>query len=98
MIKILDITYLKIPERIILDERLKDFEKLLFCKIFSLSQSSGYCWATNCYLADYFKVSKSCISRGISRLNKFEYINLKLDVKEKNKCKRIIYINKSMLI
>lgn len=95
MINILDSTYLIIPEIVAQDNRLKSFEKVLFGKIYGLSKGEGYCWATNSYLAKYFNVSKSCISRGIKTLSNFGYIKLKVNMKEKNNTKRTIYINYS---
>ena len=95
MINILDSTYLIIPEIVAKDSRLKSFEKILFGKIYGLSKGEGYCWATNSYLAKYFNVSKSCISRGIKTLSNFGYIKIKVNMKEKNNTKRTIYINYS---
>ena len=95
MINILDSTYLIVPEKIAQDKRLKSFEKVLFGKIYGLSKGEGYCWASNSYLAKYFDVSKSCVSRGIKTLSNLGYIKLKYDKKEKNNSKKTIYINYS---
>ena len=58
----LDTTYLIVPNTVAQDERLNNFDKLLFGKIYSLTKQQGYCWATNEYFASYFKESLSYIS------------------------------------
>ena len=66
----LDTTYLIVPNTVAQDERLNNFDKLLFGKIYSLTKQQGYCWATNEYFSSYFKESQSYISKSMKRLEK----------------------------
>lgn len=58
------------------DNRLTDSEKLLFAEITSLSNKYGYCTATNSYFARLYEVVKETISRRISNLTKYGYLNI----------------------
>lgn len=88
----LDNTYLILPEKIATDCDLTPISRLIFAKIYGLSKSDGYCWATNKYLSQYFNVSIRTISMSISTLYKKKYISI-----FGNNSKRKIYINYSMI-
>ena len=92
MINIYDSTYLIIPEKIIKDNTLTASDKLIFGKIYSLTKQEKYCWASNQYLADYFNVTASHISKSINRLKNRNYLYIDLDMSQKNNTKRKIYI------
>lgn len=86
-----------IPKLLYLDEALTWSEKLLLLEIKSLDNEKG-CYATNQYLADFFKLSKSSISKMVSRLQKLGYISVKIEYKKDNPKqvdKRIINITRS---
>lgn len=84
---------LVIPTSLLGDSRLTFLERLLLMDILSLCKKKGYCWATNEYFKNLFKVSKQTISKSISSLSKYGYIILEYDRKEKNNSKRVIKIS-----
>lgn len=59
-----------------------------------MCNEKGYCWATNQYFADLYKVSKITVSRWISTLNKKGYISVETLYKEGTKeiIERHLYI------
>ena len=82
-----------ISNSILGDNRLTFLERLLLIVIMSLCRKQGYCWPTNEYFKKTFKVSKQKISKSISSLSKYKYIDLEYDKKEKNNSKRIIRLS-----
>ena len=69
------------------DENLKPNEKLLYAEITALSQKNGYCYASNGYFADLYKVEKMTVSRWIRNLEKHGYIQT---IVERDSNKRVI--------
>ena len=61
------------------DKRLKDKAKLLYAEITALSNTKGYCFASNSYLAKLYDCDNSTISRAIKQLEKFGYIRVEID-------------------
>lgn len=82
-----------IPKEIWLAKDLGWSEKVLLVEIDSLDGENG-CFASNEYLADFFKLSKDRISKMISSLRDKGYITVKLVYKEGTKQieKRVIRI------
>ncbi|WP_034858432.1 helix-turn-helix domain-containing protein [Enterococcus casseliflavus] len=71
-----------IPANVRYDQRLKANTKLLYGEITALCNERGFCWATNDYFADLYGVSKETISRWISQLIKFGYLNREIVFKD----------------
>jgi len=65
-----------IPPSVFSDSKLADSEKLLFGKLLGLTNKTGFCWASNSYLADMFVVSERSIQRRIGALEKRGYVTI----------------------
>ena len=92
--------YAIIPANVRYDEDLKDKAKLLYGEITSLSDKYGYCYASNKYFADLYKVSTRTISDLITSLVKQNYIQVKFEYKKDTKqiIQRKIYLWKKTSI
>ena len=66
--------YAVIPADVRYDENLKDKAKLLYGEISALSNQYGYCYASNKYFANLYKVSTTTISTLIKNLIDCGYI------------------------
>lgn len=77
--------YSVIPAEVRYDENLRDKSKLLYGEISSLCNKYGYCYASNQYFADLYKVSKTTISILIKELVDNEYIISEIEYKEGTK-------------
>lgn len=84
---------LALPASLLGDNKLTPLERLLLINILSLCKKQGYCWASNEYFCNFFDVTKPTISKSISSLSKYNYIELEYDNHEKNNSKRIIRIS-----
>lgn len=60
--------YAIIPASVRYDERVCPNAKLLFGEITALTNSKGYCWATNDYFAKLYSVNRKTISRWVQQL------------------------------
>ena len=74
--------YAIIPSNVRYDQRLKPNTKLLYGEITALCNERGFCWAGNEYFADLYGVNKETISRWVSDLIKFGYLNREIIYKE----------------
>ena len=81
------------PTSLLGDKNLTSLERLLLIYILSLCKKYGYCWATNDFFSDRFNVSKQTISKSISSLSKYNYIDIEINNSEKNNSKRIIKLS-----
>ena len=86
--------YAIIPANVRYDQRLKPNAKLLYGEITALCNQEGFCWSDNNYFAELYKVNHKTISRWISQLEMYGYINSIVDKINGNK--RQIFIEKSM--
>ena len=85
--------YAIIPATVRYNVNLKPNEKLLYGEITALSNSKGFCYATNRYFANLYRVTIHTVSQWISHLEKLGYINIELIKDEKKEIKeRRIYI------
>ncbi|MBA9077113.1 helix-turn-helix domain-containing protein [Rufibacter quisquiliarum] len=67
-----------LPAAVRFDERLLDGEKLLNAEIVALCGRNGFCWPKNKYLAELYGKTTKTISRGISKLSKLGYVEVKV--------------------
>lgn len=67
--------YSIIPSEVRYSKELTANEKLLYSEITALTNSKGYCFASNGYFADLYEVHKNTVSRWISNLSKLGFIN-----------------------
>lgn len=84
---------LVIPETVLGDNRLTFLERVLLIEIVSLCKKNEYCWPTNRYFMNKFDCTKPTISKGISSLSKYNYIDIEINNGEKNNLKRIIKLS-----
>ena len=84
-----------IPNAILYDKRLKNGEKILYTFISSLSNKSGYCFASNAYLSEVVGVTKNTIVIYLKHLEDLGYIhrNFNADEKDNANIERKIYLN-----
>lgn len=67
-----------IPAPVRNDTQLKMSAKLLYADISALCAESGYCWATNAYLAERMGVAVSTISRLVHQLEQRGYVRTEM--------------------
>ena len=82
-----------IPATVRYDNELKDKAKLLFSEITCLTNSLGYCIASNDYFANLYGVSKETISRLINQLAEKEYIKITYEKRGSQITKRMIILS-----
>ena len=77
--------YAIIPANVRYDADLTANAKLLYGEITALCNERGYCWASNSYFAELYKVSKNTASRWIQQLIEKGYIDSEMHYKEGSK-------------
>ena len=86
--------YAIIPATVRYNHDLKPAEKLLYGEITALTNIKGYCYASNRYFANLYKVTVHTVSQWISHLENLEYIKVEIIRNTKKEIKeRRIYIN-----
>ena len=75
--------FLLLTYDILVDDRLTDFQKLLFASITGLCRQKGYCWASNSYFEKLFNKSNTQVSTGISKLVELNYLTREMVYKRK---------------
>lgn len=78
-----------LPADVRYDDQLKPNAKLLYAEISSLTNSSGYCWATNEYFAGLYGLAPATISRLVSQLEERGYIRCEMAATESGSERRI---------
>ena len=91
--------YAIIPAIVRYDTRLCANAKLLYGEISALCNESGYCYASNTYFADKYKVDKVSISRWIKQLIDYGYVFSKIEYAENsnNIESRILYLKEAYI-
>lgn len=74
-----------IPSYILFDNNLTPHARLLYGLLSSLCKSKGYCWASNSYFAEKFKVTRKIASKWLSELAKNNHICIELSQLSKRK-------------
>ena len=87
--------YAIIPADVRYNNELTPNAKLLYGEITALCNEKGYCWASNSYFAELYKVSKETVSRWIGKLEKQGYIRIEMIYEQGTKSvkERRIYIS-----
>ena len=67
-----------IPSPVLHHDTLSANAKLFYAEITALSNKFGYCFASNAYLAEQFKMSERTASRLISELEELHFITVKI--------------------
>lgn len=70
--------YAIIPAAVRYDKRLSPQAKLIYAEISALSNTKGFCWASNTYFAECYGINPITVSRLISQLVKYKYIDTEL--------------------
>ncbi len=82
-----------IPAELFFNAKFTRTEQMAFGLIRNLAQSSKGCWATNSYLARILRVNPQTITNAVSKLKKYQYINVKMETKDKITTRRIFINN-----
>jgi len=86
--------YAVIPSYVRYCEELKYPERLLYGEITALTGKEGYCFATNKYFSELYKVIPGTISRWITHLEKLGFVKVEVIRNKRNQIiERRIYIN-----
>lgn len=75
--------FLMLTYDILTDERLTDFERILYSAITGLCRKEGYCWASNAYIAKMLNKSESRVIDSITKLVNLGYLKREVVYKKK---------------
>lgn len=78
-----------LPPAVRYDQELTPNAKLLYAEITALSESDGYCWGENKYLAAVFSISEQSVTRLLAQLEARGYIEQVMETNETGWSKRI---------
>ena len=67
-----------LPPMVRYDEALSDKAKLIFCEVMAMTDTRGYCWATNRYLAELMRVHKNSVPRLVKELADRGYVRTEI--------------------
>ena len=89
--------YAVIPASVRYDDKLKANAKILYGEISALIGSDGFCFASNAYFADLYKLTERTISDLISKLQEHGYIAMEFDRDKAGQItRRKIYLKESI--
>ena len=74
--------YAIIPANVRYSEKISANAKLLYGELTALTNEKGYCWASNSYFAELYKVHKQTISEWIRQLSDANFISVTIRYKE----------------
>lgn len=74
-----------IPAKVRYSEKISAAAKLLYAEISALCNKEGFCWATNKYFADIYKLDARSISRLVSELKDNGFIRYTIDQGEQRR-------------
>lgn len=77
--------YAILPAYVRYDNELSSTAKLMYAEIIALCNDKGYCWATNKYFSDMFKISDRQVQRTLKNLSNKKYIKIIIDKNTKRK-------------
>lgn len=83
-----------IPAPVRYDNELPPRAKILYSEITALSNTKGFCYASNGYFAKLYDVNKGSISRLISKLEKRKHVNVIITKTEEGTERKIYPIDK----
>lgn len=83
-----------LPANVRYDNRLKPMEKILYSEITALTNTQGFCFASNSYFGKLYEVDKKTVGVWVNNLAKFGYLKVELIYKENSKevLERRLYI------
>ena len=67
-----------LPAGIRYDEELRPNAKLIYAEISAMSDATGFCWATNRYLAQLFGLAQDTVSALVAQLAERGYVSLEI--------------------
>lgn len=83
-----------IPFSVLKNDKLTSLEKLILIHMISFSKNNDvYCWGTNQYFCDIYKVSRQTISKSINNLVKLGYLRSEYDKFNSKNQKRRIFLS-----
>jgi hypothetical protein len=78
-----------LPSHLIFNENIEPNAKLFYAVVRNLCNQCGYCWASNAYLEDLMKVSKSVIKNWLRSLVKEGYLFIDQGLPSRNNDRKI---------
>ncbi len=83
-----------IPMSVLQNDKLTSLEKLILIHMISFNKNNDmYCWGTNQYFCDIYKVSRQTISKSINNLAKLGYLRSEYDKFNRKNQKRRIFLS-----
>ena len=88
-----------LPPRVRYDKALRPNAKLLYAEISAMADVTGFCWASNRYLAALFGVSKGTVTELLGQLAERGYIEIEVLRDDKNAVQeRRVYVTDTGLL
>lgn len=87
--------YAILPANVRYDKRLSANAKLLYCEISALANVKGYCYASNNYFSELFKVDTRSVQRWLYNLKDYGYIIMDFDENKDLRTRKIFIVKES---